>query len=138
MPSIVLLIISIIIIGVLVFIAISLTSQKTYEFDKEDYQADYLRIENSLNRENELSFNAAVIEADKLLEKALLEMVLHGKTMGERMKAASNRFTQNNSVWYAHKMRNMIAHERNFKVDYNKAAHALKAYRQALKDLGAI
>ncbi|MBP5675198.1 hypothetical protein J6W91_02605 [Candidatus Saccharibacteria bacterium] len=138
MPSIVLLIISIIIIGVLVFIAISLTSQKTYEFDKEDYQADYLRIENSLNRENELSFNAAVIEADKLLDKALMEMGLPGKTMGERMKAASNRFTQNNSVWYAHKMRNMIAHERNFKVDYNKAAHALKAYRQALKDLGAI
>ena len=26
----------------------------------------------------------------------------------------------------------------NFKIDYNKASHALKAYRQALKDLGAI
>ncbi len=138
MPSVVLLIIAILIIGVLVFIAISLTGNKVYSFDKEEYQADFLTIENSLTKDNELSFNAVVVEADKLLDKALMEMGLPGKTMGERMKAAQNKFSSNNSIWYAHKMRNQIAHERNFKVDYNKAAHALKAYRQALKDLGAI
>ncbi|MBP5512297.1 hypothetical protein J6X90_02845 [Candidatus Saccharibacteria bacterium] len=138
MPSVVLLIIAILIIGILVFIAISLTGNKVYSFDKEEYQADFLAIENSLTKDNELSFNAVVVEADKLLDKALMEMGLPGKTMGERMKAAQNKFSSNNSIWYAHKMRNQIAHERNFKVDYNKAAHALKAYRQALKDLGAI
>lgn len=138
MPSVVFLILAIIIIGILVFIAISITGNKNYEFDKEEYQTDFLAIENSLSKDNELSFNAAVIEADKLLDKALMEMGLPGKTMGERMKSASNKFSSNNSIWYAHKMRNMIAHERNFKVDYNKASHALKAYRQALKDLGAI
>jgi hypothetical protein len=138
MPSVVLLIVAILIIGVLVFIAISLTGNKVYSFDKEEYQADFLAIENSLTKDNELSFNAVVVEADKLLDKALMEMGLPGKTMGERMKAAQNKFSSNNSIWYAHKMRNQIAHERNFKVDYNKAAHALKAYRQALKDLGAI
>lgn len=138
MPAVVPLIIAIIIIGILVFIAVSMTGNKVYEFDKEEYQADFLAIENSLKKENELSYNAAVIEADKLLDKALMEMSLPGKTMGERMKAASNKFTQNNSIWYAHKMRNMIAHEHNFKVDYMKATHALKAYRQALRDLGAI
>ena len=138
MPSVVLLIIAILIVGILVFIAISVTGNKVYSFDKEEYQADFLAIENSLRKDNELSFNAAVVEADKLLDKALMEMSLPGKTMGERMKAAQNKFSSNNSVWYAHKMRNQIAHERNFKVDYNKAAHALKAYRQALKDLGAI
>ncbi|MBR1801964.1 hypothetical protein IJ768_01900 [Candidatus Saccharibacteria bacterium] len=138
MPSVVLLIFAIIFIGILVFIAISVTGNKVYEFDREEYQADFLAIENSLTKDNELSFNASVIEADKLLDKALMEMGMPGKTMGERMKAASNKFSSNNSVWYAHKMRNAIAHERNFKIDYNKAAHALKAYRQALKDLGAI
>lgn len=138
MPSVVLLILAIIFIGILVFIAISITGNKAYEFDKEEYQADFLTIENSLEKDNELSFNAAVVEADKLLDKALMEMGLPGKTMGERMKSASNKFSSNNSIWYAHKMRNAIAHERNFKVDYNKAVHALKAYRQALKDLGAI
>lgn len=138
MPSVVLLILAIIIVGVLVFIAISMTGNKVYEFDKEDYQCDFLAIENSLRKDNELSFNAAVVEADKLLDKALMEMGLPGKTMGERMKSAGNKFSSNNSVWYAHKIRNQIAHERNFKIDYNKATHALKAYRQALKDLGAI
>ena len=138
MPSVVLLIFAIIFIGILVFIAISVTGNKVYEFDREEYQADFLAIENSLTKDNELSFNASVIEADKLLDKALMEMGMPGKTMGERMKAASNKFSSNNSVWYAHKVRNAIAHERNFKIDYNKAAHALKAYRQALKDLGAI
>lgn len=138
MSSVVLLVVSIIFIGVLVFIAISVTGNKAYEFDKEEYQTDFLSIENSLRKDNELSFNASVVEADKLLDKALMEMGLPGKTMGERLKSAGNKFSSNNSVWYAHKIRNQIAHERNFKIDYNKAAHALKAYRQALKDLGAI
>jgi hypothetical protein len=138
MPSAVLLIIAIIFIGILVFIAVSVTGNKVYEFDKEEYQTDFLAIENGLSKDNELSFNASVIEADKLLDKALMEMGLPGKTMGERMKSAGNKFSSNNSVWYAHKMRNAIAHERNFKIDYNKAKHALAAYRQALKDLGAI
>jgi hypothetical protein len=138
MPSVVLLLVSIVFIGILVFIAISITGSKAYEFDKEEYQTDFLAIENSLTKDNELSYNAAVVEADKLLDKALMEMGLPGKTMGERMKSASNKFSNNNSIWYAHKIRNSIAHERNFKIDYNKAAHALKAYRQALKDLGAI
>ena len=138
MPPVVLLILAIIIIGIFVFVTISITGNKIHEFDKEEYQADFLSIENSLTKDNELSFNASVVEADKLLDKALMELGLPGRTMGERMKAAQNRFSSNNSVWYAHKIRNQIAHERNFKIDYNKASHALKAYRQALKDLGAI
>ena len=138
MSSVVLLIISIIIIGVLVFIAISITGSKPYEFDKEEYQSDFLRIENSLRKENNLSWNAAVSEADKLLDKALMEMGTPGKTMGERLKKVDGKFSSKNSVWYAHKMRNQIAHERGYQADYNKAKHALAAYRQALKDLGAI
>jgi len=43
-----------------------------------------------------------------------------------------------NAVWYAHKLRNQIAHEHGFKIDYAQAKHALSTYRQALKDLGAI
>lgn len=60
------------------------------------------------------------------------------KTMGERLKASSTRFTQLNSVWYAHKQRNQIAHEQDFNLEYNQAKHALASFRQALKDLGAI
>ncbi|MBR5408338.1 hypothetical protein IK112_00110 [Candidatus Saccharibacteria bacterium] len=137
-PSLIFLLIAIVIVGILVFIAVSITSKRRYSFDKEDYQVDWLKIENSLAKDNKQSYNAAVIDADKLLDKALNEMGVPGKTMGERMKRSSNYFSQLNSVWYAHKMRNQIAHEHGFSVDYNQAKHALASYKQALKDLGAI
>ncbi|MBQ3309814.1 hypothetical protein IJG78_04050 [Candidatus Saccharibacteria bacterium] len=136
--SVLFLLIAIVIVGVLVFIAVSLTSKRRYSFDKEEYQVDWLKIENSLTKENKQSYNAAVIEADKLLDKALNEMGVPGKTMGERLKRSSAKFSQLNSVWYAHKIRNQIAHEHGFSVDYNQAKHALASFKQALKDLEAI
>lgn len=132
------LLIAILIVGVFVFIAISSTGRHNHHFDVEDYQTRFLKIENSLSRENKLSYNAAVIEADKLLDHALMELGIPGKTMGERLKASSGRFSQLNSVWYAHKQRNQIAHEQDFNLEYNQAKHALASFRQALKDLGAI
>ncbi len=136
--SVIFLLIAIVIVGIMVFIAISITSKRRYSFDKEDYQTDWLKIENSLDKDNKQSYNSAVIDADKLLDKALNEMGLPGKTMGERLKRASGYFSQVNSVWYAHKIRNQIAHEHGFSVDYNQAKHALASFKQALKDLGAI
>ena len=132
------LLIAILIVGVFVFIAISSTGRHNHHFDVEDYQTRFLKIENPLSRENKLSYNAAVIEADKLLDRALMELGIPGKTMGERLKASSGRFSQLNSVWYAHKQRNQIAHEQDFNLEYNQAKHALASFRQALKDLGAI
>ena len=136
--SIFFLLISIIFVGILVFIAIWLTGRRTHDFDKEAYQTYFLQIENTLSKENKLSYNACIIEADKLLDKAMMEMGIPGKTMGDRLKRSGDRFTQLNSVWYAHKIRNRIAHERGFSAEYNQAKHALTTYRQALKDLGAI
>ena len=136
--SLIFLLIAILLVGILVFVAISLTGQRTHSFDVERYQSDFLRIENTLSRDNELSFNVCVVEADKLLDRALNELGTPGKTMGERLKHSGERFSQLNSVWYAHKLRNQIAHEHGFKLDYNQARRALTTYRQALKDLGAI
>ena len=112
--SIIFLLIAIAIVGVMVFIAISITSKRRYSFDKEEYQTAWLKIENSLVKDNKSSYSTAVIEADKLLDKALNEMALPGKTMGDRMKRAGQYFTSENSVWYAHKMRNQIAHEHGY------------------------
>lgn len=78
------------------------------------------------------------MEADKLLDHALREMNLPGNTMGERMKKVDDKFTNANHVWWAHKLRNQLAHEQDFNIDYNEASRALNAFRQALKDLGAI
>ena len=136
--TIIFLLIAIALVGVMVFVAISLTSKKRYSFEKEEYQADWLHIENSLIKDNKATYAAAIIEADKLLDKALLEMGVPGKTMGERLKKSGGRFSQLNAVWYAHKLRNQIAHEHGFTVEYTQARHALNSFKQALKDLEAI
>lgn len=136
--SLLFLLIAIVFVGILIFLAISLTGRRTHQFDVEEYQTAFLTIENSLTRDNQLSYNSVVIEADKLLDKALIELGLPGKTMGERLKRSGNKFTELNSVWYAHKLRNQIAHEPNFKLEYHQSRHALSTFRQALKDLGAI
>src|SRR5574344_159361 len=140
MNSVIPLLVAIIIVGVLVFIIISKSSNHEYSFDKEEYQTDFLAIENQLSKEHPLSFNATIIEADKLLDKALMEIGLPGKTMGERLKSAAPRFEKSdlNAAWYVHKLRNQIAHESGFQLDYNQARHALNTYRNTLHILGAI
>ena len=131
-------ILAILIVGVLVFFAIILTGKRKYIFDKNDYQARFLAIENKLNPKNSGTFMVAVIEADKLLDKAMMEMGLPGKTMGERLKKSGNKFTNLNGVWRAHKLRNALAHESGLEISHKQAFNALNIYKQALKDLGAI
>lgn len=131
-------VIAVIIIGILVFLAILLTGKRTHHFNVEYYQAGFLAIENKLRKENPLSFGLAIIEADKLLDKAMTECGLVGKTMGERLKHSGSKFSELNKVWNAHKLRNAIAHEPNFEVSFQQAKNALDIYKKALKDLGAI
>ncbi len=131
-------ILAIIIVAVLVFVAILLTGKRKYVFNKEVYQARFLAIENKLNKNSPATFPMVIIEADKLLDKAMNEMGLPGKTMGEKLKKSGSRFSNLNGVWRAHKLRNAIAHEAGFEVSYKQAFNALAIYKQALMDLGAI
>ena len=129
---------AILIVGIFIFVAIILTQKRGHNFDVTAYQTRFLNIENSLKKDSPATYNMAIVEADKLLDKALCELGIAGKTMGERLKKSSSRFSKINSVWHAHKLRNQIAHESGFQVEYMQATHALTIYKQALKDLGAI
>ncbi len=129
---------AILIVAVFVFVAILLTGKRVYHFDKESYQAKFLGIENKLSKDNISSYSMVIIEADKLLDKAMHEMGVAGKTMGDRLKRANGKFSDINSVWRAHKLRNAIAHESGIEIGYKQATTALNIYKQALKDLGAI
>ena len=131
-------IIAIIIVAVLIFVAIGLTGKRSHKFDKEDYQTRFLKIENRLSKDNPAIFAITVINGDKLLDKALIEMGVPGKTMGERLKKSGDKFSDLDAVWRAHKLRNVIAHEDDLELTYKQVASVLAAYKQALKDLGAI
>lgn len=76
-----------------------------------------------------------IIEADKILHTCLK---MHGFTgsLGDALKKAGPRFTDENAVWHAHKLRNRIAHEINHQVSEEEALRAMNAFRRALKDLG--
>ena len=80
----------------------------------------------------------AVVDADKLLDHALRKRHFKGKTMGERLVSAQRIISDNDSVWYAHKLRNRLVHEPNVKLKKKEAQAALAGFRQGLKDLGAL
>ncbi len=138
MPSAVFLVVAIIAVGLLVLIAIILKSTHRHSFNKEEYQTRWLKIENGLRKDEPASYALAVMEGDKLLDKALREYGVSGKTMGERLKRMDGHLSEINKVWSAHKVRNQIAHQDSYRVDYATANRALAIYKRALKDLGAI
>ena len=80
----------------------------------------------------------AIIDADKLLDEALKKRGYKGKTMGERLVSAQRAISNNDTVWYAHKLRNRLVHEPEVRLRKNEAKNALAGFKQCLKDLGAL
>lgn len=79
----------------------------------------------------------AIIDADKLLEEALKAKKYKGKSMGEKLVSAQHDLTNNDLVWFGHKLRNKLVHEADVKLRKNDVRDALLGIRSALKDLGA-
>ncbi len=128
----------ILLIGILLIVVISLSRRGVASLDVEKYRSQWLGVESQLKRDEPSSYHLAVLNADKLLDKALKERGYKGQTMGERMKMAKTAWTNANNVWGAHKLRNQIAHEHEVRVTYDDARRALAGFKQALKDIGAI
>lgn len=80
----------------------------------------------------------AVIQADSLLDEALKRKHFKGKTMGERLVSAQRSLTNNDGVWYGHKLRNQLVHNSGVKPREKDVKDALVGIGQALRDLGAI
>lgn len=80
----------------------------------------------------------AIFTADKLLDKALIKKGFKGKTMGERLVSAQRKFTDNDDLWYAHKLCKKLYENPDVKLKEREVKDALIGFRQALKDLGAL
>ena len=80
----------------------------------------------------------AIINADKLLDDALKQSHYKGKTMGERLVAAQRNLSDNDAVWYGHKLRNKLVHEEYGDLKKRDVQKVLLGFRQALRDLGAL
>jgi hypothetical protein len=106
--------------------------------DIDKYRSRWMGIEQQLKHGELSTYHLAIINADKLLDQALQDRGFKGQTMAERMKSAKADWSNANSIWSAHKLRNRIAHEPDVKVSFDDARRALISYKQALKDAGAI
>jgi hypothetical protein len=80
----------------------------------------------------------AIVEADKLVDDALKARRYKGKTTGERLVAAQHALSDNEAVWFSHKLRNSIDGVDVRKLKKQDIFEALAGFRQALKDLGAL
>ncbi len=75
-----------------------------------------------------------VVEADIVLDHALKGLGYQGQ-MGDKLKKMGVRFSNLDSVWRAHKLRNRIAHEPGVQISEKEAEVALKAFEKALRKL---
>ncbi len=80
----------------------------------------------------------ALVEADKLLDRALKKRRFKGKTMGERLVAAQRFITDNDDMWDAHNLVKKLVSNPESKLKESDVKQALISFREALKDLGAL
>ncbi len=130
--------IAVLIAAVVAVIFLVFSGKNAPQLNVARYQTKWLEIENSISRDNPSSWQLAILNADKLVDHALRERRYKGQTMGERMKAADKAWSNANHVWGAHKIRNQLAHETDVQLTYETTLRSLTAFKQALKDLGAI
>lgn len=126
----------IIIFGIVVLFVVSrLSRRRPHKLDREYFQNQWMELLARVKTPEGMML--AVIDADKLLDEALKRHHMKGKTMGERLVSAQRMISDNDAVWYAHKLRNRLVHEPNIRLKKNEAKNALAGFRQGLKDLGA-
>ena len=128
--------VAIIILGVLILAAISwLGNRRPYTLKKNYFHQQWIELLNRVRTPEGMVL--AIIDADKLLDEALKHAHFKGKTTGERLVSAQRILTDNDGVWYAHKLRNRLVHEPNQQLKKREAQNALEGFKQGLRDLGA-
>lgn len=128
----------VIIIGICLLIVIALTRRGVRNtLNQDKYRSRWLSITQNAGSTTQ-SWQFAIVSADKLLDNALRERGISGETMAERMKNGKSYLSNIDSIWRAHKLRNRIAHEDNVQVSKRQTDEALKVFKRALIDLGAL
>ena len=81
----------------------------------------------------------AIIEADIMLDDALLRRGYAGIGVGEKLQQAAGSLGSLHDAWEAHKVRNQIAHEGSaFDLSATMVSRTLARYEAALRELGAL
>ena len=81
----------------------------------------------------------AIIEADKILDNVLERMGYRGENLIERLKQVDEKILPNfEEIQLAHKIRDDIVHDPDYKLAIDHAKIVMEAYEEALRKLEAL
>lgn len=124
------------VLAVLAIGGVILWRRRPQQLKTDYYQARWQELQGMLH--DKTKWAEAILSADKLLETALKKKHIQGHTMGERLVRAQRLLTDNDSVWFGHKLRNKLDADPQTKLKKAEVQQALLGIRQALKDVGAL
>jgi len=94
------------------------------------------KIKGRLELGTESEYKLAVIEADSMLNDVLERMGFKGEILGDRLKQVTTDILPNvEESREAHKIRNNIVYDPDYKLTLDQARKTLATYEQALQDL---
>jgi len=102
----------------------------------ESYQTKWKELQGLLRDKQQWAM--VIVDADNLLDVALKKRHIKGHSMGERLVKAQRLFTDNDGIWFGHKLRNKIDADPTVKLKEKDVKQALVGIRQGLKDVGAL
>jgi hypothetical protein len=128
-------IVILVIFGLAFFLALFvLVSSGSKKFSEKD-QKFVLSHWNKIVEQSKVDAKGAIMDADKLLDHVLKKKGYSG-SLGEMLKKSGPLFSDLNSVWHAHKIRNRLAHEIAFTISPQEGKNVLAKFKRAFRDLG--
>ena len=92
-----------------------------------------------LDLPSESEHKLSIIEADNLLNEIIERMGFPGETLGDRLKKLTKiQLPSIDQVWEAHKARNNIVHDPDYRLSLDQARKVLEIYEKALQELQAL
>lgn len=109
-----------------------------YGMGKEEIKRRWNEIRSLLDKNSEIQFKMALMEADKLFDQVLKSLNYPGSTFGQRLRFACHKNPRLKDIWSAHFIRNKLVHETDYRLSYGSAKRALEAFETGLKELGVL
>ena len=119
--------------GLSLLALITFVQRRKYKIDRDYFNKKWQEI--SKLQQSDSNWVEAIVSGDKLVDEALKRRRYKGKSMGERLADANRTFKDSDMIWAAHKIRNKVVHETDFKLNKKHVSYALRGFRKALKDL---